>query len=104
MSTGGTLKERVERLAGKKRGKGRLKPAAGRDGIPASVAIQYPTSEPLSGGSGLPWTEQEYTGTSWLDLRSSDGLFVFEFPAETTYRDSSGNLGTVTHRDPALDE
>ncbi len=94
------LTEAVERLIPKTRGRGRLDPAAERDGIKESIGITYPSaSQPGSGGGGVasPLTEQPYTGTTYYDFVSSDGLFVFEYPTETDYLDGNNDEVTVVH-------
>ena len=98
------LNEAVDRLIPKKRGTGRLPPAAARDAVDVSVAIAYPSA---AKGTGIvsPWVEQYYDGAEgFYNLTSSDGLFVFEFGAETTYvdADGAGSATIVKHRDPDL--
>lgn len=92
---GTNLAETLQRLQSKpKRGKGRLPPAAPRDGLPESVAESVPTgaSPGDTSGSGIvsPLAEQAYAGATFYSLTSSDGLFVFEYPASTEYVDDDG--------------
>ena len=97
-----SLKEAVERLNTKKRGKGKLTPAATRDKIKESRAVAFPTA---ANGKGLvsPWVEQYYDGAEgYYSMTSSDGLFVFEYPTQTTYIDADGTGVSfiVKHLDP----
>lgn len=95
-----SIQEQLERLTGKKRGKGRLKPAAARGAIPADTVTVYPSAS-SPGGAGVAWplVEQPYTGSTFYSLRSSDGFIVFEYGHTTTYQDGSGELGDVQHLD-----
>lgn len=102
---GGTdISESIERLAGtRKRGKGRLKPAATREKIGKAVSTAYPdaasgTANP-TGISG-PLTEQPYTGPAPFYETSSDGLFVIEFGQYTDYEDADLILLRFNHIDP----
>ncbi len=93
-----SIQEQLERLAGKKRGKGRLPPAAPRAALPADTVTVYPTAEsPNGGGIASPLTEQAYTGETWKTLTSSDGLFVFEYGDQTEYVDGNNDTVTVVH-------
>lgn len=59
-----------------------------------------PGEEDDGGGIASPLTEQEYTGSTYYNLTSSNGLFVFEFPDETDYLDAVNREVKVIHRDP----
>lgn len=82
------------RIAGK-----RLDPA----GTPApvgparAVAARKLAGDAATGGGGIesPIVEQPYTGETFYYLTSSDGLFTWEFGAETTTIDADG--AGVTH-------
>lgn len=84
--SGNTLAELVERLAPKKRGKGRLAPAPSRSAIGASVATAYPSAA-AAGAISSPLTEVADTRTYHATaqyLTSSDGFFVLEYyPVES---------------------
>lgn len=56
--------------------------------------------DPVSGGIASPLVEQAYTGLVYHQLTSSDGFFVFEFPAETEYLDANNAQIVVRHRQP----
>lgn len=93
------LADLVRRLSPQPRGKGRLPEAPAVAGLPASKVEAVP-----SGGRGAvtgagivsPLLEQPYTGSTYYQLVSADGLFVFEYPAETTYRDDNGTGASFT--------
>ena len=98
------LAEALNRLSGKKRGKGLLPDPPKRDGIGVARSEAVPAgAEPGSSGIASPLVEQAYTGSTYHSLVSSDGLFVFEFPDQTEYidDDGAGNTITVKHRDPS---
>lgn len=96
MAESGTpLAELVERLAPKKRGKGRLPAAPSRGAIGISVATAYPSAA-AAGSIQSPLTEQDGTRTYHATAQyvtSSDGFFVLEFfPVETiTFLDAGQN-------------
>ena len=96
-----SLNEAIERINNKKRGKGRLDSAPEREALPKSVAVALPTSQALGGGVASPLTEQTYDGTLFYALTSSDGLFVFEYPAYTDYLDANNNPLRIIHLDPS---
>lgn len=92
--SGNTLAELVERLAPKKRGKGRLAPAPSRSAIGTSVATAYPSASD-SRGIESPLTEQADTRThhaTAYTLTSSSGFLVLEYAAvdEITFSDAVG--------------
>lgn len=95
-----SLNEAIDRINNKKRGKGRLDSAPEREALPKSVAVALPTSQALGGGIASPLTEQPYTGSTYYDLTSSDGLFVFEYPDQTEYLDANGETVVVIHLAP----
>lgn len=100
---GANLADAIERLVPVKRGKGRLKSAPERDAIGESVAEAVPAgADPNSSGITSPLVEQAYTGATYYNLTSSDGLFVFEFGHETDYvdNDGAGDTFTIKHIDP----
>jgi len=69
--------------------------------IPAARVVGLRTvSEETDAGIASPLTEQEYTGSDYFQLTSSDGLFVFEFSETTPYLDANSQGVTVVHRDP----
>ena len=82
------------------RGTGRLAPATPRDPIAAELVVVPPFPGSSAGGVVSPLTEQAYSGVDYYQLTSSDGLFVFEFPASTDYQDGAGAAIKVVHRDP----
>lgn len=100
---GVTLADAIERLTKKKRGRGRLDPAASRDAIGVSVAEAVPTATEPGSGVVSPLVEQAYAGATFYSFTSSDGLFVFEFGDQTDYIDDDGNGDTITvkHLDPS---
>ena len=98
-----SLAEAIERINAKKRGKGRLGPAAKRDKIAVSTAEAVPGTAATGGSIGSPWVEQYYDGSQgYYELVSSDGLFTFEFGAQTDYinDDGTGETITIKHRNP----
>lgn len=69
--------------------------------IPAARGVGLRTvSTESDAGIASPLTEQEYTGTTYYQLTSSDGLFVFEFSTSTPYLDANNRSVNVIHRDP----
>lgn len=69
--------------------------------IPAALGVGIRTvSKESEAGIASPLTEQEYTGSDFYTLTSSDGLFVFEFSATTQYLDAVSRSVVVVHRDP----
>lgn len=84
----------IDRLIPKKRGQGRLQEAPERDALPPSVTEATPAAPSEEGGGGggriSPEVEQTYTGSTYYTLTSSDGLFVLEFPDQTTVIDDDG--------------
>lgn len=68
--------------------------------VPGSTTTATPAAG-AAGGINSPLTEQEYTGSTYYQLTSSDGLFVFEFADQTEYTDGGGNQVDVIHKDPA---
>lgn len=100
---GVSLSEAIERLAPKRRGKGRLAPAPAREGIATDVVEVLPSADPLN-ASGLvsPLVEQAYAGTTYYNFTSSCGFIVFEFADSTTYIDDGGSGSAVVfqHLDP----
>jgi hypothetical protein len=69
--------------------------------IPASRAVGLRTvSSESDAGIASPLTEQPYTGDTWYQIISSDGLFVFEYSATTLYYDANGRAVVVVHIDP----
>jgi hypothetical protein len=84
-----------------KRYKELLQPAPAADAIPAARGTGLRTvSEEGDAGIASPLTEQAYTGDTWYQITSSDGLFVFEYSATTLYYDASGRQVVVVHLDP----
>jgi hypothetical protein len=84
--SGVPLAQLVERLAPKKRGKGRLRPAPSRTAIPASTATAYPSGADIDGIES-PLTEQADTRTyhaTTYTLTSSSGFLVLEYAAIET--------------------
>lgn len=83
-----------------------LSPAEAREAIAAQRGVAYRLKEEnggdSAGGIDSPLTEQYYEGILWYGVVSSDGLFVFEFPASTTYIDNSHREVVVVHLDPDL--
>ena len=95
-----SLNEAIDRINNKKRGKGRLDSAPEREALPKSVAVALPASQALSGGIASPLVEQPYTGSTFYQLTSSDGLFVFEFSDQTEYLDANNASVIVEHLQP----
>jgi len=92
-----TLGEAVERLNAKKRGKGKLKPAATRDAIDTSIAQAVPTliTPTTGGGIASPLTEVADTrvtavvricdpmdATRWIDIEAA---------TQITFEDANGD-------------
>ena len=104
IAKGLSLAEAIDRINAKKRGRGRLGPAASRDKIAVSIVEAVPASTPTQSTSlASPWVEQYYDGAEgYYELVSSDGLFTFEFGAETTYLtdDGNGDAVIIKHRNP----
>lgn len=103
IAKGLSLAEAIERINAKKRGQGRLGPAATRDKIDVSIAEAVPGTAPSEGDVGSPWVEQYYDGAQgYYELVSSDGLFTFEFGTETDYlnNDGTGDIIKIKHRNP----
>ena len=70
------------------------------DPVPGSTTTATPTPEGDGGGIDSPLTEQPYAGSTYYQLISSDGLFVFEFADETEYLDAAGRSVVVEHLEP----
>lgn len=72
------------------------------DPIEAARGIGTPVASGSDATGGIAWplTEQPYTGSTYYQLTSSDGLFVFEYGATTPYSDGDGNAGEVIHLAP----
>ncbi len=103
IAKGLSLAEALDRIKAKKRGQGRLPPAAKRDKINVSVVETIPGSTQQSSSLQSPWVEQYYDGAEgYYNLVSSDGLFTFEFGAETEYLTDggAGDAVTIQHRNP----
>ena len=84
-----------------KRYKELLQPAPAADTIPAARGTGLRTvGTETDAGIASPLTEQEYTGTTYYQMTSSDGLFVFEFSTSTPYLDANSRSVNVVHRDP----
>ncbi len=94
------LSKIIDRANRKKRGKGRIGVAKNRDKINKSIGVARPTGA-TGGGVASPLTEQTYDGTLFYALTSSDGLFVFEYPAYTDYVDGNGSPLRIIHLDPS---
>lgn len=97
--------ELLNRLGARKRGKGRLGPAANRDGLAVSIAEALPSAADPRGFGGIasPLTEVGPTqNATTFSLTSSDGLFVLTFDSETEYLDANGDTVVITHKDPSL--
>lgn len=92
--------EDLTRILPKKRGTGRLDEPVAREPIAADWVVALPQAAGTGSGIASPLTEQEYAGETWYQLISSDGLFVFEFPDQTTYLDAAETEVVVVHRDP----
>jgi len=95
----------INSLTNPKRGKGRLGPAPSRKALGQSRSEVLPSGEaPDDGSSGIisPLAEQDYTGSTFYSLTSSDGLFIFEFGDQTEYidDDGAGSSIVVKHIDP----
>lgn len=70
-----------------------MTPAEQRELIPAESAIaprQAAGTASAGGGLVSPVDEQRYTGEDFHYLTSSDGVFVFESPAESDFIDAVG--------------
>ena len=95
------LNKIIDRANRKKRGKGRIGPAANRDKINKGVGVARPAAKPTGGGVASPLEEQYYDGAvGYYSMTSSDGLFVFEYGVQTDYIDGNGDTVTVVHLDP----
>lgn len=68
----------------------------------ASAPREATGTAEVSGSEGIasPLTEQAYEGATYYSLVSSDGLFIYEFPDETTYLDADLREVVVRHLDP----
>ena len=83
----------IDRANRKKRGKGRIGPAANRDKINKGIGVARPSGASLGSGGALtnPLTEEYNDGAlGYWDMVSSDGLFTFEYLKEITYTDADG--------------
>lgn len=90
----------LTRLTRPKRGKGRLPGPAPREKIPADRVSAKRVAASAGGGAiASPWIEQAYTGTEYLTLISSTGIFVHESPASTIYLRANQEELQIVHRD-----
>jgi hypothetical protein len=92
--------ENLRRLIQPQRGKGRLQEAAARESLAVAVSEALPATGAGDGVSS-PLVEQNYTGSTYYSLVSSDGLFVFEFPDQTEYLDANSQSIVFEHQDPS---
>lgn len=98
--TDDNLPAQLAALINPARGTGRLEEAATRGAIGVSVTEAQPATPSGTGALVSPLTEQAYAGATWYSLVSSDGLFVFEYPDETEYRDAVNTSIVVQHLAP----
>ena len=94
-------RELINRITRTGRGKGRLAAAPSRDAIKVSTSeARNATTQATSGGGvASPLTEISNSATVWT-WTSSDGLFSFEIPQETTYEDALTETLQVNHKEP----
>jgi hypothetical protein len=92
--------ESLKRLIKPQRGKGRLQEAAAREALATAISEALPATGAGDGVSS-PLVEQNYTGSTYYTLTSSDGLFVFEFPDQTEYLDANSQSIVFEHQDPS---
>jgi len=92
--------ESIKRLIKPMRGKGRLQESAAREALSIAVSEALPATGAGDGVSS-PLIEQNYTGSTYYSLTSSDGLFVFEFPDQTEYLDANSQSIVFEHQDPS---
>jgi hypothetical protein len=93
--------ESLKRLIKPQRGKGRLQEAAAREALATAISEALPATGAGGNGVSSPLVEQNYTGSTYYSLVSSDGLFVFEFPDQTEYLDANSQSIVFEHQDPS---
>jgi len=87
-----TTRRETRALARRSRKPGEpLKDPAPAKPIPGARGVGQPTAGTESSGGGIvsPLTEIA-RGSTMLQITSSDGFFVFEFPKSVTYEDAVG--------------
>ncbi|MEE4660999.1 MAG: hypothetical protein V2J89_11065 [Halieaceae bacterium] len=100
------LGKSIERLIGRKKGKGRLPPAAARGALGVDVVEATPqSSQPSSGALNWPITEEDIADREYhpeVFYQSPDGIFVMlvSAPSKMVFTDAYGQTGEMHPADP----